>query len=195
MREEDLKAFWKQQNAEPIQMTTEQIQLRAASFQRAVRRRNLAEYIACAIVILAFSAYIWIFPNRLMMLGSLMEILATLFVAYRLRTQGRSRGLPSADVGSSFLTFHIGELSRQRDFVRSAWYWYVVPLMAGLLVFVWGMVRMVPPEARGVLLGFGVVVVALGVLIGFANISKARDLQREIDTLVSLRAKQSDGPR
>lgn len=116
-------------------------------------------------------------------------------MAYRLRTRGRSRGLPTADVGSSFLTFHIKELSRQRDFVRTAWCWYVVPLMAGLLVFVWGMIQVVRPEARGVLLGFVAVVVALGVIISFANIWKARDLKREIDTLVSLGATQSDGPR
>ena len=80
MREEDLKAFWKQQNTEPLQMTAEQIRLTATAFQRTVWRGNLAEYIACAVVILGFSTYIWIFPNRMMKLGSLMEVLATLFV-------------------------------------------------------------------------------------------------------------------
>jgi hypothetical protein len=194
MREEDLKAFWKKQNTERIQMTTEQIRLKAISFQRAVWRRNLVEYIACAVVILVFSAYIWIFPNRLMKLGSLMEVLATLFVVYRLRTRGGARRPPPADAGLSLLTFHVKELSRQKEFVRTAWCWYVGPLTAGMLVFVWGMAQAVRPEARGLLLECGAIALALGVVISFANIWKARGLQREIDTLTSLGANESEGP-
>jgi hypothetical protein len=195
MREQDLKAFWKQQNTESVQMTAEQIRLKATAFQRSVWRRNLLEYFACAVVIFAFSAYIWIFPNRLMKLGSLIEVVAALFVAYRLRTRGSARKLTPADAGLSLRTFHIKELSRQRDFARTAWCWYVAPLMAGMLVFVWGMEQMVRPEARGVLVVLGAVMLALAVLISLANIWKARDLQREIDTLISLEATQSGGPR
>lgn len=194
MREDDVKAVWKQQNTEPVQMTAEQIRLKATTFQRAVWRRNLVEYIACAIVVVVFSAYIWIFPNRLMKLGSLIEVLAALFVVYRLRTRGGARRLPPADAGLSLLTFHIKELSRQRDFVRTAWCWYVGPFMAGLLVFVWGMLQVIRPEARGVLFGFAAIALAFGVFISFANIWKARELQRQIDTLTSLVAAQSDGP-
>jgi hypothetical protein len=194
MREEDLKAVWKQQDTEPTHMTTEQIRLKATSFQRTVWRRNLVEYVACAIVILVFSAYIWIFPNCLMKLGSLMEVLATLFIVFRLRTRGGARRLPPADAGMSLLTFHVKELSRQRDFVRTAWFWYVGPLMAGMLVFVWGMLEVARPEARGVLVGLAAIMLSFGVLISLANIWKARGLQREIDNLVSPGGTQSAGP-
>src|SRR5690606_27427102 len=58
---DDLKNLWRDQPTETPPMTLEQIHARG--FQDRVQRRNRIEYLACAIVVVVFSAYVFILPG------------------------------------------------------------------------------------------------------------------------------------
>lgn len=185
MREEDLKTYWQQREMEQPQMTAEQVRIKATQFQRAMRRRDLIEYAACAIVVLAFGAYAWILPNILVKLGSFTMVLAALFVTYQLRKHGASRFAPSEGAVASLFEFHRNELVRRRDLLRHSWRLLVGPLMPGMLLYLGGMAQQ-PPEGKLHLVILGGIMIFMGVAISLHNRWSARRLQRDIDGLDTL---------
>ena len=184
MREEDLKALWKQEE-EHSPMSIAQIRHDSEAFQKRARKGDLIEYFACAAVVLCSSIYAWVLPSFRMKLASLTMIVATLFVAYQLRRHGAARALSPDSAGASILEFHRRELVRRRNLLRDSWWLFVAPLMVAMLVFL-GCLARDRPEARLPLLVFCGAVFAMGVAIGLYNRWQARRLQRQIDELDSL---------
>lgn len=123
-------------------MTLEQIHARAFQFQ--VRRRNRIEYLASAFVILAFSAYVVFLPDPVLKIASALVVLGTLYVAFQLHRRGSAQPTPAAE---DALAFHRAELLRQRDALRSAWRWYLLPFAPGLGLFMVGLARTLPEDA------------------------------------------------
>lgn len=129
----DPKDLWRNQPTEPQPMTLEQIHARG--FQSRVRVRNRVEYVACAVVAAAFSAYVLVLPPPLLKAASLLIVAATLFVGYQLHRRASARPTPAA---ADALAFHRAELVRQREALRTAWAWYLAPFMPGLALFIVG---------------------------------------------------------
>jgi len=184
MNEKDIKKLWTDQPTERAALTTEQLRLRAKKFQRKIKIRNSVEYIAGLIVVLAFTRYIVIFPYILIQLGSVMIILATIFVLYQLHRRASTRSLPSEFYGKPHLEFMRGELSRQRDALNSVWLWYLAPFVPGMIVFRWGV------ESEAALSAYfatgwtaNAVMCAVFIGIGVLNVFSAKSLQKKIDKL------------
>jgi hypothetical protein len=113
-----------------------------------------------------------------------------IIAAFQLRRYAATR--PSdASTGASLLAFHITELHRRRDLLRSAWRWIVVPIMISFWVILAGFVQARPGSA-GTLLTFACIMTVIGLVLSLANIRGARRLQRDIDTLVPLGADLSN---
>lgn len=110
-------------------MTLEQIHARG--FQDRVQRRNRIEYVACAIVVVVFVAYIFVLPDPVLRLASGLTAAGTLFVAYQLHRRASARPTPTADA----LGFHRAELVRQHEALSKAWAWYLAPFAPGLGLF------------------------------------------------------------
>jgi Flp pilus assembly protein TadB len=135
---DDLRELWRQQPLENIAMALEDIRARAARFERRINRRNIREYFAGLIGAAIYAYYIWKFPNAFMRAGSAMIIAGVLFVMWRLYRHGRVARLPQ-DLGlNASLDFHRRHLVRQRDLLRSVFWWYLLPMVPGLLVFLKG---------------------------------------------------------
>lgn len=178
---DDIKALWREQTMESRPMTLELIHAR--SFQSRVRGRNLVEYLASAVVVAAFSAYVVILPSLLMKLGSAMVVLGALVVVWQLHKRGSARALPPGASGQSSLAFHRAELVRQRDALRSVWLWYLGPFVPGMALLQVGLFLRQPGPPLATRVIGAVVVVAVFAGIALLNRHGARRLQKEIDDL------------
>lgn len=136
----DPKVLWRDQPTETPPMTLEQIHARG--FQNRVKQRNRIEYVACAVVVLVFSAYVFWLPDPVLKVASVLVAVGALFVAYQLHLRASARPTPTLDA----LGFHRAELVRQHEALSKAWAWYLVPFAPGLGLFL-GRILTGHPEA------------------------------------------------
>jgi len=187
MNDNDLKTLWKSQSTEAFTMPLPDIHRRAARFQRHIRLRNLLEYGAGLFVLGGFGCYIVQFTGPLMRAGSVLVMLATLFVLFELHRRGAARQPPGPGLGAASLDFHRAELARQRDALREVWRWYVAPFIPGVAVFRWGVETELadsPAFAHGMLAN--VCIALVFVAIALVNRWSASRLQRRLDELDAL---------
>ena len=181
---DNLKSLWQNHNVEPVQMSLEQIRLKAEGFQKKIRYRNLREYVAAAFVFAGFSYFMWRFPVS--RLGCGLILAGTVYVLYQLHTRGAAKTVPESLALDTCLEFHRRELERQRDLVRDVWKWYLLPFVPGLLAVIAVPLLRQPPEkwigAWPVILLWAAMFYAIWRL----NKRGANKLQRQIDELNSM---------
>jgi len=168
-------------------MTLDQLQAHGAKFQSKVRQRNRREYAASAFVILIFSLYLIWFPAPLMRLGSLLIIAGTLLMMIQLRRRGSTQALVRSPLAADYITAYREQLVRQRDALRSVWLWYFGPFLPGLIAFMAGL-SLGPPRLPWPLIA-GEALLTAAVFIGCVLLNRrgARQLQRRIEDLDTLR--------
>jgi len=111
----------------------EEVRKGANKFYRTIRRRNAVEYVACVVVVAAFTSYVFVLPHVLQKIGSAMIVLATFYVAWQLHR--RASAEPPEKAGTMpLLVFAREQLLRQRDALRSIFWWYILPFIPGLVV-------------------------------------------------------------
>ncbi|MBB36992.1 MAG: hypothetical protein CME88_16980 [Hirschia sp.] len=177
-----LQTLWTQQKEEEFTMSLADVQNRASTFQSTIRRRNLIEYLAAALVVGIFAWMVVIIPVPVVQIGAAMIAAGAVYVAYKLHTLA---GAGEPDMAQSVVTFHRAELVRQRDALKSVWRWYLAPFIPGVLVFVGGTqfssdINM-PLVAR--LLGLGTSLGIFAVIFGgifWLNQRAAKKLDAEI---------------
>jgi hypothetical protein len=182
MNDDDLKQLWKQQPMTTTSFSLDEPKIEAKRVHRRIAVRNAAEYAACVVVLCVFSFYVYRFPYPLMRIGSILIVIATLFIAWQMKRRASNRVLPTAQGSQSWLQFQRSQLVRQRDALRSAWLWYVAPFLPGVAVFRWGFETKLPlddPFARGWSANLLIALVFLG--IAAWNRYAARRLQRRTD--------------
>ena len=178
----DLQALWQSQALTTNTISLEEIRGKAQRLERLVARRNLREYAAAAVEVPSFGWIMWLGPSSTIRAGAGMVILATVFIVYHLRLRGSASSLP-ADLGlKSALEFHRLELVRQRDLLRSVWWWYVLPMLPGMLVMQIGL-ALVHPERLTRIVLYCVVVVGVAAGIHWLNRRGAARIQERIDRL------------
>lgn len=192
----ELLNVWQSQKLGAIAMSVDELRRASDKLTRRIFWRNTREYLAAVLVIVVYGYYIYQFHGVLARLGSVLIMIAALWVAYRLHTMGSSSALAPEMGAQSCVDFHRSELIRQRDLLLSIWGWYLLPFAVGLTVFLFGLLQMSlgRPGARlhygEIAIGFGVVfAVCAGafVFLGKINIWAARKLQRQIDALDALK--------
>ena len=111
----------------------EEVRKGADKFYRRIRRRNAIEYVACVVVVVAFTSYVFVLPHVLQKVGSAMIVLATFYVAWQLHR--RASAEPPERAGTMpLLAFARAQMLRQRDALRSIFWWYILPFIPGLVV-------------------------------------------------------------
>jgi len=188
----DMTSIWKNQPAAPPAISLDHLRRKSQKLQKRVLWRNVREYVAAGVVVVAFAYYIWLFPFLLLRVGCILVIAGTLFVVYNLHRRGSARIMPAEFASRSCIEFHREELLRQRDLLRSVWTWYLLPFVPGMAVFLLGLYlwTMQLPNASAhqgriaalyALITAGCALVFIGV--GKLNSWAARKIQREIDAL------------
>jgi len=182
----DLRSVWQSQEPEGAKISLEEIQQKARTLHSRVSRRNLREYVAVAIVVLAGAFFIARIHSAVVRVGSALQIAGALYVAYQLHRRGSAKSLPEDCGFECCVDFHRRELERQRDALRSVWWWYLGPLIPGLVVLVAGKEFFRPAGEPHHWIGFAVMIAICTLLfagIGKLNHMAARWLQKQIDEL------------
>ncbi|ESQ74310.1 hypothetical protein [Asticcacaulis sp. AC402] len=183
MTNPDFQNLWQSQPKEITAMSLEQVHNRARAFKSQIQWRNRLEHAASALVVVVFSGYAIFFDHPLMKLGSVLIVAATMLVSLILVMRGRAAPVSSA--AEDCLDFHRRALVRQRDLLRSAWLWYVLPFVPGFVLFMIPAVENARRDAAGMVWVYlGIVTVFFGGVI-VVNLLGARGLQKEIDRLGS----------
>ncbi len=184
MNDDDLKRLWKEQPMTTTSLSLDELRRGATRLHRRVLLRNAFEYAVSVFVIAGFVFHFVNFPFLLMRIGSVLVIAGVVTIAWQMHRRASSRPLPADAGGQTWLEFRRAQLVRQRDALRSAWLWYVMPLVPGLAVFRWGVETELDAHAPFVR-GWGADLFVAAVLVACAawNRHGARRLQRRIDEL------------
>ncbi|MBA4011260.1 MAG: hypothetical protein C0481_05280 [Phenylobacterium sp.] len=182
--DQDLKALWRNQQMETGPMSIEQIHARA--FQSRIQVRNLVEYAASVLVLALFGFYAVYFPHPMMKLGAVMIMAGTAVMAWQLHRRASARILPPEAAAGASLAFHRAELVRQRDALRSAFWWYIAPFAPGMMVFVAGMAQARAGASLGHLAPLAALICAYLAAWFLMNRRAAKRLQAEIDDIDAL---------
>ena len=163
-------------------MSAQEVRGLAEKFERTISRRNRLEYAAAAFVVVWFSVWAWFAESAVVALGCWLSALAALWVVFHLHRHGAARR-PAGEQGvMSGLEFLRSELVRQRDLLRSVWWWYLLPFVPGLLLILAG-----TSLERWDWVAPGIVAAVTFVGIGLLNQRVARKLQRRLDDLDAVR--------
>ncbi len=179
---DDLQSLWTTQKEEPFSMSLSDLRARAQLLQSRVRRRNLIEYAAAALVVVAFGWVAFTASSIVGQAGAALIVIGTLYVCWRLYALARAAEVGGFETAESCADFHRGELVRQRDALRGIWRWYLGPLVPGMVVFWIGVGAAPSGGIAKAAIGLGI---GAAVFFGIAkaNAAAAKALQAEIDAL------------
>lgn len=178
----DVQSLWQGQPGTGGAMSVDELRRRSRYVERRVGRRNLREYVAAAFMVLMFGWLAWIVPSPVLRVGNGLAVAAAVFIVYHLHSRGAARTMPADMALTSCLAFYRGELVRQRDLLRGAWKWGLLPLVPSLAVLMAGHFQAHPEGPLGIVLtttGF----LMFFVLVGELNRRAANKIQARIDAL------------
>ena len=178
----DLQALWQSQSPDRSAITLNEIRQMAQRLEHRVAWRNGREYIVAAIVVAVFGWQMFKFPSALLRIGAGLIIAAVIAVVYMLHLWGTAQTLPSDLALTSALEFHRAQLEKQRDLLRSVWWWYLLPFVPGVVVMVIGR-ALAQPERMAQIIAWsvGMIVIMVGGYV--LNQRAAARIQRRIDGL------------
>jgi TRAP-type uncharacterized transport system fused permease subunit len=179
--DDDFIRLWQEQTDGGTKMA--EIRLKAARLESVVRRRNLLEFAAAAVVVVAFTRIIWNSPSVLARVGAALILLATAYVVYRLHRHGSTLVMPEELALTSCVDFHRAQLLRQRDLLRSVWRWYLLPFVPGLFLLLLSQAAADPGRAARAAIISGLVFLG----IGWLNERAARRIDGDIESLDAVR--------
>lgn len=180
MSELDLKALWtSDEPAEEFTVDIDALEARAADFERTVRRRNIMEWGAAALVVLWVGYDALGTTQPLQLLGQIIIIFAAVGISIYLYLRGRVTMEidPSCDT-RSYIEEVATSLEAQARLLARAPIWYLAPFAIGLVV---QFVGYIPPDGAPTRIWWLVVsmVVATFLAIAWFNLRGARTLRQE----------------
>ena len=189
MNADPVKQAWQASVAIAGAPPLEEVRAGADKFYRAIRRRNLVEYAACAFVVVVFTFLAFTQPHILQRVGDGLIVLATLYVAWQLHR--RASAEPPERAGAMpIYAFLRAQLVRQRDALKGIFWWYMLPFMPGFALSTagnWLEPTEMPPGGPGLWQWLSLAgMVALLAGIWWINQVGARKLQRHIDEIDAL---------
>lgn len=178
-----LQNLWAKQPADIGPPQLPDVVRRAAQLHRQVLLRNLLDYGAALIVTLTFAYFALTTQASMLRAGSLFAIAGAIYMALQVRKAAARRPSDNA-VAASSVAFHRAELARQRDWLRRGWRWYAAPFAPAILVFfVADFMGRHDGRWAASTAGSLLVLVLLTLAAAVRTHLRARNLQRELDTL------------
>lgn len=176
----DLKAQWQSMPIEQVVVEPAALEQHTSTFSRRISRRNLQELVAGLIGALAFAG-VAMKESGLVSVGAWLSVVGVL-VAVGFVFAGGSVDAPSP--AEPLVVFHQRMLRRQITLLRRVWLGYLLPILPGLGCFIAGLaLQMHDATSRSVVIGVGVLVLAVFVTIGWLNGREANRLEAELVAL------------
>jgi hypothetical protein len=178
-----------------------EVRRRAGDFARTIRRRNLRELAAGAVVIAAGASMAASAPTLLAKLAGAAMAAGALAVMLVIGLRARNADPPPpAAPTREVLAYERAELDRQARLLERVWAWYLAPLAPSLALFyadalLHALERTGRARTAGVATSVGLFAwsVALFVLIGWLNGRAARRLRERMAKLPGV--EDDEGPR
>ena len=185
---------WQAWAAEAPPPALAELRAGADRFHRAIRMRNRVEYGASVLVVLVFTAYVFLLPNPIARIGAALVVLGTLVVVWQLHRRASAIDVPGTETALPLLAHQRAQLVRQRDALAKIWLWYLLPFAPGLAVMMLGPTIARDPSAL-LQMGRGQIFSILFVAAVFAgiwwlNLHGADKLQKAIDDIDALRGEE-----
>ncbi len=180
---------WWKTDSEPAGFSAPDVcRTRLTTFERTIRRRNLIEYAAGALVTVLFGGAVigsLAAGEAAFALAGAMVLAGTAFVLLHLRRHGSNLvSSPELDCRSHL----IAQLTRQQALLRKVPQWYLAPLVPGICAF-YGITAAKVAQVRGwavalegVWLPFTATVLFFG-FVAWLNLAAARKLDDELGHL------------
>lgn len=191
MKTADIRKLWQMESLGAMPPSLEAVQDRAAAFHRQIGRRNRIEYIAAIVVVAAFAFYAWSESNPIVRIGHLFIVAAAGYVVWQLRRRASAERPPVAPTLPEAIDYLRGEFARQREALAHVWDWYLLPFVPGFVLIMVGPAVLPDDSGPGPGPVFGLVALAIIVLVFYAiwraNLAAARKLQQAVDELDAMR--------
>lgn len=182
MNEFDVKQVWRNQHAPAMVLAPAELRTHFSRFEQRIARRNFIEYLAGAFVIAANGFNLWLFQDWPTRAACLLIIAGILILMHQLRSRTSMHVDTNDRLGLPAVVYFRSELVRQRDALRSAGLWYVLPLLPGMELFFWA--RRAAMSATTSAWVYWLYP-AVGLTVILLNLHAARRVQREIDHIDS----------
>ena len=114
----------------------DEVRAGADKFYRRIWWRNTIEYVACVVVVVAFTIQAFTLPHILQKIGCVLLVVAAIYAPWQLHR--RASAVPPEMAGAMpIYAFVRGQLVRQRDALRGIFGWYILPFLPGMaLIFI-----------------------------------------------------------
>lgn len=180
--EDDIARLWREQPGEGGTMPLSEIKAKARKLGRTIRAQILLEYAGAVIVFIAFGRMAIIAQSPIVAIGAGLVIVATGFVVVYMHRKSWVSAAAVDGLAENGVEFYRAALLRQRDVLRSVWWWYLLPFAPGLMFILIGRAAADPERAPR---AAGSALICLLVFLGLGKLNEraARKLQREIDVL------------
>jgi len=118
-------------------------------FKKSLSKSNTREISAGIFVIIIFLFYAYLFKDApiLLPIGSVLVATGVLFIIlYIIRNRMRKDETPSKEETLDYFKYWIGLYKNTHKLQRSIFWWALLPLIPGLIVFIIGMIQNIMPE-------------------------------------------------
>lgn len=184
---ENLKRAWQAEAAAASPPSLAEARSGSDRFYRQIRARNRREYIAILFVAVFFAAVALFDPGPVHKIAALLVVLGAGFVAWQLHRRG-TVAPPPEEAGLPLIRHQRVQLARQRDALRGVAFWYLLPMLPGLVLFgAAPALEAAPPLRFGYWdLGYFVFLIIVFASVWALNLVAARAIQTEIAALDAL---------
>jgi hypothetical protein len=191
----DIQSLWQDQPSQFTAPSADELRRTARKFTRTIYRRNVREYVGIAILVAAYGYFAFHFHAPLIRLGAILVVASGFWIGWQLHQRGAPAAMDAALDPASCIDYHRAELVRQHRLLSTIWRWYLLPMVPGLALFLFGLVHATLAKISSgtrlsqALWGVGAIaVVCVGTFLFVAQISHwaARKLKQQIDALDTL---------
>lgn len=180
-----VQEIWQSQPTEGIKMPIDEIRRRAVKFEKRMIWLNVREYVAGGMGMVGMAYFLSRTQDSLLRIGFGLMIAGLAYALFHLYRQGRP-GTASEQVGAQCAEFFLEELERTRKLVSNVSWWYLGPLVPGLLLLAIASARIHhQPMALLRLAISNLFIAGAFIFVIRLNARAARYLQKQIDELRS----------
>jgi hypothetical protein len=142
---DELEQLWKTQPVDPAVKGEEMRKIilkKTERFDRTIRRRNIRETVAAAMVAIFFTYIAWGQPNGIDRVGSLILVASSLWIVYYMWRRGAEPPDPNPDQTlEGYQRALVRKYDHQIRLLRNVKFWYLAPMYVGLLTVSAGLLK------------------------------------------------------
>src|SRR5688572_22742422 len=172
MIENELVKIWQSSpNQERVKFEKSRLMIDVQStvdeIHRKIKYRDLAEQLGAVLMAPVFIYYAFTIPFVLTKIASILIVAWGMYVIFRIRQAKKHKPGPFTDNYMQYLHKTKNYLSVQKDMIDNVLYWYILPAMILMFMFILG--PGVTPERMSKLISMGILNIFTGAAIYYLN--------------------------